>query len=182
MSADKTPTVADKSLSGYIVTSGLHALLEAVAAEIRTVPLVNKHGIRVLPEYAGDMYNQMNRVINKQLSLLVMVALETANKGNESIVPWLKDVRLQVHVYEGVLMNESSSGTRVPALAVAERVCARLHNYQPPASASLTEPQPLFLSAERTLGLNADESQPMKGMVCYTARFRTSTCICSNDD
>jgi hypothetical protein len=182
MSADLTPTLADKLPGGYEVSSSLHTLLEAVAAKLRTHSIIAAKGIRVLPEYHGDLYNQLNSVINKRLSILVMVGLEGANAAHGSIQVAMKDIRLQVHVFESVLMNQGATGTKVPALALAEAAIVTLQNWQPAASDNMPNPGPLFMQKEKTLFLNEELAKPEAGMVCYTARFFTSGCLICHCD
>lgn len=176
MSADKTPTLADH-LSGYHAASSLLSLLEAIAAELRKTPLINKHSIRVLPEYAGDLMNSMNAVINKQLSMLVMVTMESASAKHASLETVLRNVGIAVHVYESVLINQSASGTRVPAITIAESVLKNLHGWQAAATNAIPGPSELMMQPDNTLRLNDTESNPKAGMICYTARLHTMTCL-----
>jgi hypothetical protein len=60
MSANQTPGLSDKTPLGYEGTSALQSLLETVAERLRAQKLIAIKGIRVLPEYAGDLYNQLN--------------------------------------------------------------------------------------------------------------------------
>jgi hypothetical protein len=52
----------------------------------------------------------------------------------------LKDIRLQVHVFESVLFNQGASGTKISALALAERCLTQLNDWTPTATASLVNP------------------------------------------
>ena len=176
MSANVTPSLAD-NLGGYENQSGLHALLEAVCAQLRTQTLYAAKGIRVLPEYHGDLINQLNAVLGKKLSVLAMVGFEAANANHASLSAMLKDIRLEVRVYESVLINQAASGTRVSSLSFAEAALASLHQWMPTASASLINPQPLRMAEHHTLMLDREESKPASGMICYVARFVTAQCL-----
>lgn len=176
MATNVTPTLAD-NLGGYQNQSGLHALLEAVSARLRTQTLFAAKGIRVLPEYDGDMINQLNKVLNKSLSVLAMVGFESANADQKSPAAILNDIRLEVKIFESVMINQGSTGTRVSALSFAEAALASLHYWAPTASASLVNPQALRMAEQNTLRLDREESQPSKGMICYTTRFVTKQCL-----
>lgn len=176
MVANVTPTLAD-NLGGYQNQSGLHALLEAVSARLRTQTLFAAKAIRVLPEYDGDMINQLNAVLNKKLSVLAMVGFEAANADHKSLSAMLKDIRLEVKIFESVMINQGSTGTRVSALSFAEAALASLHQWAPTASASLVNPQSIRMAEQNTLRLDREESQPAKGMICYTTRFVTAQCL-----
>jgi hypothetical protein len=176
MAANVTPTLADK-LGGYQNQSGLHALLEAVAARLRTQTLFTAKAIRVLPEYDGDMINQLNAVLNKKLSVLAMVGFEAANAAHSSLSAMMKDIRLEVKIFESVMINQGSTGTRVSALSFAEAALASLHQWAPTASASLVNPQSIRMAEQNTLRLDREESQPASGMICYTTRFVTAQCL-----
>lgn len=176
MAANVTPTLADK-LSGYENQSGLHALLEAVAAQLRTQTLFAAKGIRVLPEYDGDLINNLNLVLGKKLSVLAMVGFEAANADHKSLSAMLRDIRIEVKIFESVMINQGSTGTRVSALSFAEAALASLHQWAPTASASLVNPQSLRMAETNTLRLDNEESKPASGMICYTARFVTAQCL-----
>ena len=176
MAANVTPTLADK-LSGYENQSGLHALLEAVCARLRTQTLFAAKAIRVLPEYHGDLLNNLNAVLGKRLSVLAMVGFEAANADHKSLSAMFRDIRLEVKVFESVLFNQGASGTRVSSLSFAEAACGSLHQWAPTASESLVNPQALRMAEKNTLALDREESQQASGMICYTARFTTAQCL-----
>lgn len=177
MASDITPTLSDKTPFGYEAPSALQAFLEAIAERLRAQKLIALAGIRVLPEYEGDLYNKLNAVMNKKLGLLIMVGFEGANAGQGSSALMLKDIRLQVHIFESVLLNQGASGTRISALALAERVLSQLHDWQPAKTDILVNPGIISMQSDRTLFLNLEESKPEAGAVCYTTRFRSSSCI-----
>lgn len=176
MAANVTPTLADK-LSGYENQSGLHALLEAVSARLRTQTLFAAKGIRVLPEYDGDMINQLNAVLGRKLSVLAMVGFEAANASHASLSAMLRDIRIEVKIFESVLINQGATGTKTSALSFAEAALASLHQWAPTASASLINPQALRMAEQNTLRQDREESQPASGMICYTTRFVTAQCL-----
>lgn len=176
MSADLTPALADK-LSGYENQSGLHALLEAVCAKLRTQTLIAAKGIRVLPEYHGDLYNGINSVINRKLSMLMMVSFAAVNAKHSSLSAMLRDIRIEVRVYESVLINQSASGTQTSALSFAEAALATLHQWQPEATSALINPQALRMAETGTLRLDEENAKPASGMICYATAFNTGACL-----
>jgi hypothetical protein len=182
MSANQTPGLSDKTPLGYEGTSALQSLLETVAERLRAQKLIAIKGIRVLPEYAGDLYNQLNSVLNKRLGLLIMVGFEGANAAQTSGQHMLKDIRLQVHVFESVLFNQGASGTKISALALAERCLTQLNDWTPTATASLVNPQVITMQSDRTLFLNEEEAKPEAGMICYTVRLKASACLVCDCD
>jgi hypothetical protein len=182
MSANQTPGLSDKTPLGYEGTSALQSLLETVAERLRAQKLIAIKGIRVLPEYAGDLYNQLNAVIGKRLGALIQVGFESGNAGQTSGQNMLKDIRLQVHVFESVLFNQGASGTKISALALAERCLTQLNDWTPTATASLVNPAALMMQSERTLFLNEEEAKPEAGMICYTVRLKASACLVCDCD
>lgn len=183
MSADVTPTLADK-LTGYQSQSGLHALIEAVCSELRreetaegAVNLIQSKGVRVLPEYHGDLINSLAAVLNRKLSVLISVGFSTVDADHESLSTMLKGVRLEISVFENVLINQGASGTRVSALTFAEIALSRLHQFQPEASAALVNPQSLRMARSGTLQMNKEQSELKSGLVCYTVRLVTGACL-----
>lgn len=181
MPANVTASLDDK-LSGYESQSGLHALLEAIAARLRTQDLFEAKGIRVLPEYHGDLINDLNKVLNRKLSVLAMVGFEAANADHKSLSAMLRDIRIEVKLFESVMINQGSTGTRVSALSFAEAALASLHQWAPTASASLVNPQALRMAEANTLRLDNEESKPAQGMICYTTRFVTAQCLVCHCD
>jgi|GEM_PF-2495154 len=176
MPANVTPTVADK-LSGYESQSGLHALLEAVCAELRTQPLFAAKGLRVLPEYDGDLLNSLNAVLNKKLSVIAVVSFSTVNADHKSLSTMLGDIHLEVELFENVLINQGTTGTRVSALSFAEAALGHLHQWAPDASAVLINPQSLRMQSTATLQMDKEKSDLKSGLVCYVARFTTAQCL-----
>lgn len=177
MHGDVASTVPDKTPSGYERTGRIHDLCEAVAARLRTCSIIQDKGIRVLPEYAGDMFNQLAGVLNKRLSVLIVVGLDdggiNALQRGEGV--YLKDIGIKVSCFESVLLNQSSTGTKVSALALAELSLVKLHAWMPEAE-DVAAPQPIYMREEKTLILDADKSKPEQGLVCYTTRFTCAGC------
>lgn len=177
MSANVTPTVPDKFASGYENQSGLHALLEAVCARLRTQTLISAKALRVLPEYHADLFNQLNAVLNKKLSVLISVGFATADANHKSLSAMLGRVRLEIDVFENVLINQATKGTKTSALSFAEACLSSLHQWAPTAGATLINPGALRMEESNTLGLNKDKSELKSGLVCYTVRLVTSQCL-----
>jgi len=177
LSANVTPTVPDKFASGYENPSGLHALLEAVCVKLRTQTLISAKALRVLPEYHADLYNQLNAVLNKKLSVLISVGFSTADAAHKSLSAMLGRVRIEIDVFENVLINQAASGTKTSALSFAEACLSALHQWQPTPSATLINPGALRMEESGTLQMNKDKSQLSSGLVCYTVRLVTSQCL-----
>lgn len=176
MPANVTPTVADK-LTGYETPSGLHSLLEAICARLRTQTLYASKGLRVLPEYDGDLINSLVAVLNKRLSVFASVSFSVCNSNQKSVSAFLNDIHIEVEVFENVLANQSASGTKVSALTFAEAALSSLHQWAPEASEVLKNPQPLRMQQSGTLQMDKDKSDLKGGMVCYVARLVTSQCL-----
>lgn len=176
MGANVTPNLADK-LSGYEQPSGLHSLLESICARLREQSLYAAKGMRVLPEYHGDLMNSLAAVLGKRLSVLAVVSFEACNADHTSLSLALRDIRIKVSVYESVLINQGTTGTKISALTFAEAALAQLHMWAPAATDVLLNPQPLHMLKSNTLGLDADGSDLKGGQVCYTVRFATSQCV-----
>lgn len=176
MPADVASTVPDK-LTGYENQSGLHSLLEACAARLRTHTLIAAKGLRVLPEYHADMYNSLVRVMNAKLSVFAMIGFSIGNASHASVANILKDLRIEVNVFENVLINMGATGTKVSALSYAEACLTSLHWFTPEASGALVKGNMIRMAESGTIGLNQEKSQLTSGLVCYTARFVTSHCI-----
>lgn len=179
MGANVTPTLADK-LSGYTQPSGLHSLLEAICARLRTQTLYASSGIRVLPEYDGDLINSLVNVLNKRLSICAVVSFSACNADHTSLSLMLRDIRVDVSVYESVLMNQSASGTQISALTFAEAALAQLHQWAPTATDVLINPQPLRMQKSGTLILDQEKSDLKGGLICYVARFATSQAVAAH--
>lgn len=177
MSANVTPTLPDKLATGYENQSGLHALLEAVCARLRTQALLAAKSLRVLPEYHADLFNQLNAVLNKKLSVLVSVGFSAADANHKSLSAMLGRVRLEIDVFENVLINQGATGTKTSALSFAEACLSSLHQWQPTASVLMINPGVLRMEESGTLSLNKDKSDLNAGLVCYTARLVTSQCL-----
>lgn len=188
MPADVTPTLGDKFATGYENQSGLHALLEAVCARLRaaeTAPKVNliqTKGVRVLPEYHADLLNSLVAVLNKKLSVFIAVGFSEASADHDSLSAMLKGVRLEIDVFENVLINQAATGTKTSALSFAEVTLARLHQWQPTATAALINPQSLRMAKSGTLQMNKEKSDLKAGLVCYTTRFTTGACLTCHCD
>ncbi|WP_395735227.1 hypothetical protein [Prosthecobacter sp.] len=176
MAANVTPNLADK-LSGYENQSGLHALLEAICARLRTQDLFAAKGLRVLPEYDGDLINSLVAVLNKRLSVFASVSFSVCNANQASLSAMLKDIHIEVEVYESVLMNQGASGTKTSALTFAEAALASLHQWSPEQTATLRNPQPLRMQQTGTLQMDKEKSDLKGGLVCYVARLVTSQCL-----
>jgi hypothetical protein len=184
MSANVTSTVPDKFASGYENQSGLHALLEAVCAELRLQPLIAAKELRVLPEYHADLFNQLNAVLNKKLSVLISVGFAQVDADHDSLSTMLRRVTLEIDVFENVLINQAATGTKTSALSYAEACLSALHQWQPTATETLVNPGALRMAKSGTLTLNKDKSELKSGLVCYTTRFLTSQCLachCAED-
>jgi hypothetical protein len=177
MSGNVTPTLPDKSPIGYVKTARLHDLLEATAKRLRTdCPLIADADILCLPEYEGDLWNNIKKILNKQLGILLVIGLESVNSRAEGSTAFFRDIALVVRCYESVLLNQSSTGTRIPALALAEAACYYLHDWIP-TEADVDAPQPLAMQENNTLHLDPHLSKPENGMICWVARFTTSGCV-----
>lgn len=172
MSADVTPTVPDKTPGGYSPAGSLQTLCESVAERLRTHALVAEKGIRVLPEYAGDFYNRLNQLLNKQLSVLMVVAVEDVDAKATGMHAAFKRIGVQVLCMENVLHNQAGTGAKVSALTLAELSCGWLHNFQH------SDGQQLWMQEEDTLSRVTDDKlfNPAAGLVCYRARLFTQGC------
>lgn len=183
MASDVAPTVPDKTPGGYEVTGRLHDICEAVAARLRGMNVVQAKGIRVLPEYDGDMFNQLVSVMNKRLAILVVVGIDDGgiNSLQRGIGTFLKDIGIKVSVFESVLFNQGATGSKVSSLALAELSLSRLHNWIP-STEEVAVPQIISMREEKTLFLDAERSKPESGLICYTSRFFTSGCALDEED
>lgn len=177
------PAVPDKFASGYENQSGLHALLEAVCSRLRAEPeegesnLIHAKSVRVLPEYHADLVNSLALVLGKKLGVLISVGFSTVNADHKSIMTMLKGVRLEIEVYENVLFNQSTQGTKTSALTFAEVTLSRLHQWLPTATESLINPQVVRMEENGTLQMDREKSDLKNGLVCYVTRFVTGACL-----
>ena len=170
MSADVTPTLPDKTPGGYTSAGSLQALIDDVASRLQAHDLILAKGIRVLPEYAGDLYTRLNELLNKRLSCLMVVALEGVDSKATGMTRSFKQIALTVLCYESVIHNQATLGSRTSALTLAELACGWLHNWQS------ADGQQVWMQEENTLALDKDRTDLKAGVVCYAARLFTQGC------
>jgi hypothetical protein len=76
-------------------------------------------------------------------------------------------------VFEDVTLNQSTSGTTIPALSAAQRVLALMHHF--PIGAPATENNPSkFIGTDSPLTL-ANEGPPLNYTVLFQAHLVLST-------
>lgn len=179
--SDATPTLPDKTPGGYENASALHTLLEAIAARLESQDLIAATGVRVLPEFAGDLYSKLVQVMNKKLGALIVVGFDQVNKGDSSLSVFFRRMEIVIDCYESVLLNQSSTGTRTSALTLAEACAIHLHQWQPAKTAVLVNPGVLSLTENGTLFMDRDKGDPAKGLICYSARLTCGGCLAAHN-
>ena len=168
--------LADKTPGGYTVLSGLHGLLEAVVTRLLACRLIEENGIVVIHQHSADLYNYLKRVIEKTLGICAVVSVTRADHGTPSMAPMLREVRIRVAVHENVFLNQSSSGTKIPALTVAEASLPWLHYWTAPSDIN---PNAYVLTMAQNDTLKEDTSSELRpgGVITWAANFETRACV-----
>jgi len=83
----------------------------------------------IITEKLQDIENEIARALGSLGGVCVIVVTPRARVGTPNLPgPQFDDVDIVVRVIENVIVNQSATGTKIPASAVAEQVAANLHH------------------------------------------------------
>jgi hypothetical protein len=127
--------------------------------------------VPVLTERVHDLQSEINIALGPlngrsgRSGLVAVVLTPTANVNFSDVFgPFFDDIRITVRVLENVTQNQdATSGTGIPAAALAEQVCNLLHHFQPDNSNGP------IVARKPTLSLVPDTAN-----LVYHCRFKTS--------
>jgi hypothetical protein len=132
----------------------------------------NGAAVPILTEAIGDLVTQIGISIGKMgLCLVVRTPLfRFTNNLAPSLDGW---ALLSVDVFEDVTLNQSSTGTAIPALSAAQRVLALAHHL--PIGSPNSENNPSkFIGTDSPLTL-ANEGPPLNYTTLFQAHLTLST-------
>jgi hypothetical protein len=99
--------------------------------------------VRVLTERISDIESEIERALGPlneaggKSGVVVILLTPTANVNFGNVFgPFFDEIRVVTRVIENVTVNQdANSGTNLSAAAVAEKICAFLHHFQPDSAA-----------------------------------------------
>ncbi|MFA5263060.1 MAG: hypothetical protein WC378_04490 [Opitutaceae bacterium] len=102
------------------------AVAEAAASRIQAIPLLGDSRIQILTERQGDLNQKITTALSK-LGLSVVIVTPDVDIL-QHVGPEIRvNVRLVAEVSELPLVNQSATGSGVPALAAATAILKALH-------------------------------------------------------